>query len=163
MRTSLRASSSCLMGLPSPGLETPSLKEACSGLVCIVGWQQFCLKLQKQECFGSGNQTGVRTWGLFFLVFSSFRNKGIATRSKKLLVSPGITTRNKDATRSKGHQLSLALRAWCLNLERRRLLAWADGSLKWRQSAFAGRPGNQDMSNLTPRSVLAPSSKARSP
>ena len=28
------------------------------------------------------------------------RSKGIATKSKKLLVAPGLTTRSKDATRS---------------------------------------------------------------
>ena len=43
--------------------------------------------------------------------FHSFEPIGIATRSKKLLVAPGITTRNKDATSgkdatsSKGHRL----------------------------------------------------------
>ena len=29
--------------------------------------------------------------------------KGIATRHKKLLGAPGLSARNKDATRSKGH------------------------------------------------------------
>ena len=32
----------------------------------------------------------------------SNKNKGISTRSKKLLVAPGITTSNKDATSKKG-------------------------------------------------------------
>ena len=32
------------------------------------------------------------------------RSKGIATSNKKLLGAPGRTTRNKDATRNKGHR-----------------------------------------------------------
>ena len=35
---------------------------------------------------------------------SFFRLEAIATRNKKLLGAPGLTTRSKDATRSKGHR-----------------------------------------------------------
>ena len=68
--------------------------------------EQEQVRKEKREWFQSlkkdGNHEQLQKSHHSRLEAIASSNKGIATRSKKLLVAPGHTTSNKNATKSKG-------------------------------------------------------------